>query len=544
MANHVFITHASEDTPLAAQLSKALEANGIPCWYAPRNVPFGGKFEEAIIDAITTSRLLILILSAHSNRSRHVEQEIACACSEDVLVPIIPFRIENIRKNALNKTLRYYLSSVHYVDALTEPFEAHIENLVNQVTIRLQQSSPQAELSAEKSTPEKEKRRSSEPVDDFGQSRTSTIAPFVELPCPSVHFDFNLLIEPDGNRFRASVKESPIGLASVQFELPYDEFEIGNFLLRWNSAITTSGDDRLLRDFGARLHDAVFGGGVRTAFETGLEMARMEQAGLRLRLEFKEAPKLIDLPWEFLYDSSQQRFIGLSTETPVSRYIPPLKTPTPLAVKRPLKMLVAVGPPGDVSIHLEYEKRKMHEALQEAEKRGEIEVHFLSATTLPALQLELSNNDYHIFHLVTQGGFDRHTADALVIFEDEKNQEHQVAAEYLSVLLHEAPSLRLVCLGTPKNTPAWLLINPMTTAARLLCRSGIPAVIGMQFGMPDNSAITFAREFYGSIAAGDAPDVAMAATRKAIYQQGDRLQWSNPVLFTCARKSSVFELKT
>jgi hypothetical protein len=134
MANHVFITHAVEDKKIANLVCEFLESNGIQCWIAPRDVPYGMNFEEAIIDAISGSRLMILVLSAHSNNSPHVKREIQNACMEDAQTPILPFRVEDIR---LNKALRYYLGSTQWLDASTPPLESHLGNLVKRVRVYL-----------------------------------------------------------------------------------------------------------------------------------------------------------------------------------------------------------------------------------------------------------------------------------------------------------------------------------------------------------------------------------------------------------------------
>ncbi len=134
MANHVFITHAVENKKIANLVCEALESNGIKCWIAPRDVPYGMNFEEAIIDAICGSKLMILILSTHSNNSPHVKREIQNACMENAQTPILPFRVEDIR---LNKALRYYLGSTQWLDASTPPLESHFENLINRVRVYL-----------------------------------------------------------------------------------------------------------------------------------------------------------------------------------------------------------------------------------------------------------------------------------------------------------------------------------------------------------------------------------------------------------------------
>jgi TonB family protein len=132
MAHHVFITHAVEDKTIAEFVCEGLESNGIQCWIAPRDIPYGMNFEEAIVDAITDSSLMILILSSHSNNSPHVKREIQIACMEDAQTPVLPFRIEDIR---LNKALQYYLGSTQWLDASTPPLESHLDNLVKRVRV-------------------------------------------------------------------------------------------------------------------------------------------------------------------------------------------------------------------------------------------------------------------------------------------------------------------------------------------------------------------------------------------------------------------------
>ena len=147
MANHVFITHAVEDKEIANRVCEALESNGIQCWIAPRDVPYGMNFEEAIVDAICGSKLMILILSTHSNNSPHVKREIQNACMEDAQTPILPFRVEDIR---LNKALRYYLGSTQWLDASTPPLESHFESLIKRVRVYLpQEAEAEADSKAE-----------------------------------------------------------------------------------------------------------------------------------------------------------------------------------------------------------------------------------------------------------------------------------------------------------------------------------------------------------------------------------------------------------
>ncbi len=137
MAHEIFISYAAEDKPIADAVCEAIESQQIKCWYAPRDVEYGKDFEESIVDAIGASRLIILILTSHSNTSAHVKREIQNACMEEVAVPVLPFRTEDI---PLNKSLRYYIGSVHWLDALTPPLGPHLQRLVKHVKARVEKS--------------------------------------------------------------------------------------------------------------------------------------------------------------------------------------------------------------------------------------------------------------------------------------------------------------------------------------------------------------------------------------------------------------------
>jgi TIR domain len=134
MARDVFISYATEDREVAEKVCGALEAGGVECWVAPRDVPFGAVYEEAIIDGIASSRLVVLVLSSNSNASPHVKREIQNACAEDSGKQIVPLRIDDIE---YNKALRYYLGSTQWLDASTPPLEQHLGRLVEHVRATL-----------------------------------------------------------------------------------------------------------------------------------------------------------------------------------------------------------------------------------------------------------------------------------------------------------------------------------------------------------------------------------------------------------------------
>jgi hypothetical protein len=124
MAHDVFLSHSAQNREVADAVCAALEKAGIRCWVAPRDVRPGRTFPGEITRAIQQSKVMLLIFSSHSNNSEQVLREVQLAT--DSRLPIIRFRIEDV---ALTDDLRYFLSSPHWLDALTPPLSTHIARL-------------------------------------------------------------------------------------------------------------------------------------------------------------------------------------------------------------------------------------------------------------------------------------------------------------------------------------------------------------------------------------------------------------------------------
>ena len=75
---------------------------------------------------------------------------------------------------------------------------------------------------------------------------------------------------------------------------------------------------------------------------------------------------------------------------------------------------------------------------------------------------------------------------------------------------------------------AWTGIGPA------LAQIGIPAVIGMQYGIRNTNATTFSEHFYHALAVGESVDWAMNRARLAIHNKltdPDERDWGVPVLY-------------
>ena len=124
----VFISYASVDKPVADAMCARIEAQNIRCWIAPRDVPPGKNFPEAIIDGIVGSKIMVVIFSSHANKSEHVIREVTTAMNKSLT--IIPFRIEDVMPS---KSMEYLIGTPHWLNALTPPLEDHLDTLITTI---------------------------------------------------------------------------------------------------------------------------------------------------------------------------------------------------------------------------------------------------------------------------------------------------------------------------------------------------------------------------------------------------------------------------
>jgi hypothetical protein len=79
-----FISYSTEDQEFADRLYADLQAEGVRCWFAPKDARRGLKLHEQIDEAIRLHEKLLLILSRHSMNSEWVKTEIAKARKREV----------------------------------------------------------------------------------------------------------------------------------------------------------------------------------------------------------------------------------------------------------------------------------------------------------------------------------------------------------------------------------------------------------------------------------------------------------------------------
>ena len=147
MTHDVFISYSHHDKPAADAVCATLAAKAIRCWIAPRDIVPGQEWGEAIVDAIQSARVMVLVFSSHANDSPQVRREVQLAVSAETV--LIPFRIEDV---APARALVYFLGAPHWLDAMTPPLEAHLKRLTVAVASFLAIDEPRVEASTQPAT--------------------------------------------------------------------------------------------------------------------------------------------------------------------------------------------------------------------------------------------------------------------------------------------------------------------------------------------------------------------------------------------------------
>jgi TIR domain len=137
MLRDVFVSYSQPDYGCAMELVSRVEGEGINCWIAPRDIAPSADWAAEIIDAISNSRTMILVFSASSNESPQVRREVERAVHKQV--SILPFRIENVLPS---KSLEYFLSAQHWMDAFPPPREPHYARVCAYLKAQRGQAAP------------------------------------------------------------------------------------------------------------------------------------------------------------------------------------------------------------------------------------------------------------------------------------------------------------------------------------------------------------------------------------------------------------------
>jgi formylglycine-generating enzyme required for sulfatase activity len=199
MAHSVFISHSSKDKVIADAVCHALEAAGVRCWIAPRNVLPGDIFEEAIMQAIDDCRVVVLTFSASANLSDPVFREVSHGFNQGKRV--LPFRVEDVKPA---RRFLFYLGSVQWLDAFPNHHATYLDHLVAAVkrNLAIKVRLPQEHRRTAPEVPTKPPRQTAK--QDGAQSSRGSRAdalPAIDLRIPGTKVGDTVVNPIDGTEF-------------------------------------------------------------------------------------------------------------------------------------------------------------------------------------------------------------------------------------------------------------------------------------------------------------------------------------------------------
>jgi hypothetical protein len=294
--------------------------------------------------------------------------------------------------------------------------------------------------------------------------------------------------------------------------------------------------------FGRQLHTFLFPSPILSLYERSLAKVLAEgKKGLRVRLHIslESAPELSQIPWE--YCASDRTYLAVDEATPIVRYIPTDRPPTPVTVPEMVRILLVMASPDDQQeLDVVAEEQRIRKALASLETRGQVKVEVLPHATRLKLFESFNTFDPHILHFVGHGELSI-AGEGTLILENEMSQTDAIDAQWMLVLLQNS-NVKLAILNACETAATEESKAFMGVAPRLVW-AGIPAVIAMQVAIPDLIAVAFMQYLYGALAQGKPLDMAMTAARKGAYLINDKVFWAIPVLFMRAPDGVIWHPK-
>lgn len=92
LPTEVFLSHASEDSPMPQNLATTLIRHGVPVFFSPVNITGAQQWQNEILGALQRCDWFVVILSPNAINSMWVRREVAYALQdrryEDRIIPL------------------------------------------------------------------------------------------------------------------------------------------------------------------------------------------------------------------------------------------------------------------------------------------------------------------------------------------------------------------------------------------------------------------------------------------------------------------------
>jgi TIR domain len=127
MSPRIFISYSSVDQKVAETICAALEARDYPCWISCRDIGAGENFQESIVKAIRSAKVMLLVFTGNANNSNEIKKELVLAGRYHVTV--VPLRVEDV---VPNDAFAYEFATRQWID-LFKDWEREIGRLTSQI---------------------------------------------------------------------------------------------------------------------------------------------------------------------------------------------------------------------------------------------------------------------------------------------------------------------------------------------------------------------------------------------------------------------------
>ena len=360
---------------------------------------------------------------------------------------------------------------------------------------------------------------------------------------PVTYDTFDLRLKAD-NQLEAACGERQAGPAP--FALDRNAIELAQ-----QDLVAEQADPELVRQVGRQLYRALFPDPILALFEG----SRAAAPGGRLRLRLCiEDETWVPLPWELIHDG--ESYLALREELSIVRYTQVPEPAESLPIRGPLRILVVIASPVNLpSLHRDIQADELKVTLSGLQTQGRLEVEFLPHGTYAGLMRRLRTGGFHVLHTLGYTALDSETRQPVLLFEEENGLARKVSGDDLNDLLrknHAKEALRLIVICDCEQAAGPGPSYGLGVALRLV-QLGLPAVLTLQYSLPDAVVRRFAATIYEAIAEGEPLDLAVCRGRDRIKDEIEAAagrpaadqavpgEWAAPVLFMQRPDGQVFQ---
>lgn len=371
--------------------------------------------------------------------------------------------------------------------------------------------------------------------------------------------DFDITVTREGQQgsYQARAKWSADRRSEGEkctFQIPLTKHELEvNYL--YNFGAPKKGPDLkhqqdLAKELGELLYNTIFERDVRVCFMKCRDQARDRGWGVRLRLDFMDAPELINYPWELLWNQDLGGFLCIHDDISVIRYMEGGRSSRSSQLDRnrkgPLRILIVSANPYTGSrLDIENEIMALRQVLYEMEQKNLIKIDAVENATPRKLRIYFnqSKEKPHIVHFIGHGMANANGEGCLVLesdrdldspgMDEELKPDTLFEGSQLIALLKKCRDLELVFLNTC-NSAISNPLDPFSSIAMRLMDAQIPATIAMQTRILDRIAILFAKVFYENMIKENLPihEALMEGRLQFFLDHNLPTEWMIPVLYS------------